>query len=204
MPFVAQDPSTGEAIRARYVTEDFDIEEILECPYCLEPVKYRRRATDDEGNTLRRGHFWHFERAGGGEGGGGGCSAGGESAEHEEWKLNIVDLVENEYETKSVYVEKEIGPRKADVALETDKAVCDFVIEYQHKNKHKDYADTTADYIHSGYGVFWVFNVDNSWDGLMRAKEELGQVLTQEPWLGKKEHGELKLGRPIWADDLDS
>lgn len=203
MPFVAQDPETGEAVRARYVTEDFDIEEILQCPYCLDPVKYRRRATDDNGNTLRRGHFWHFERAGGG-GGGGGCPTGGESAEHEEWKLNIVDLVEDEYETTAVYVEKEIGPRKADVALETDMAVCDFVIEYQHRNKHKDYAGTTADYIHNGYGVFWVFNVDDSWDGLMRAKEELGQILTQEPWLGKKEGGVVNLGRPIWADDLDS
>lgn len=202
MPFVAQDPDSGEAIRAKYVTEDFNIEEILECPYCEAPLKYRRRATGSDGNTLRRGHFWHFENAGGGAGGGG-CAAGGESAEHEKWKLAIAELVEEKYDSSAIYVEKEIGPRRADVALETDKAVCDFVIEYQHKNATKDYAGATADYIHNGYGVFWVFNTDNDYKAMFRAKEALEPILESQPYLGEKRNDEIELGRPIWADDLD-
>lgn len=205
MPFLATKTIDGVAVEPSDVGEKFRRREELVCPHCENELKYKKAGTDDEGNRVNRAHFFHSENVGG-DGNVGGCSIAGESPEHEKWKLLIADTLKQKYRASDYYVEKQIGTRVADIVIHTSKN--DKIgVEYQHKNRDKDYLAVTQEYIKNGYGVHWVFNTSKSYKMLFTAKEEIKRYAGREPYLGEKNQtkvkGLVRLGELITLENIE-
>jgi competence CoiA-like predicted nuclease len=207
MPFIAQKPSNGEAVRVNEITDKFHKGEELECPFCGDVVTFRERATDDRGNKVSSAHFWHSKRGGGSSNGGaGGCDAAGESPEHEQKKMRAIELLENRYRGRT-FVEESVGCRVADCGIEFDyqRGDCRGVaVEVQYKNDQKPYRSVTEEYLKHGFAVHWVFVVNDDWDELFSAKEELEKHNAQDYWLGSVgTGGKNDLGDKIWFNNYE-
>lgn len=204
MTYLAQDPKSGTAIRASELGDSFSVQDQLECPYCGGTLKYRRAARDESGEKLRDAHFWHTDNVGGGEARGG-CSKGGESEEHEAWKELLGEFLMKEYNVDEFYVEYAIGNRYADVAIKTPgEDYAGIAVEYQSKNKDKDYLSVTKDFLKFGYAVHWVFNTWTTYDLLFDCKQALEPYI-DSLYLSSAEltFDDFSFGTLIWFDNFD-
>lgn len=149
------------------------LEHYPRCPECDARVTHRT-----ESETGRAAHFAHCPSSsdGGGGGGGSGCNGAkvGESEKHKamksiatsaiEFALESVDVAETRLEATLPAPYSENEKRRADSLLvfsESDQQLGDgLVIEVQYENKTKDKAQTTWDYIRSGYSVIWLWEKD--------------------------------------------
>lgn len=208
MPFTAEHPDTGVALTPSDVSEKFRRRQDLLCPYCSETLRYRKHGTNDAGEKVRRAHFWHTDNVGG-EGGPGGCARGGESAEHEEWKMIVGQLLKEEHAVEEYFIEHKIGKRTADVLVKNVSGLEGVVAEYQHKNKGKDYLAVTKEYVKNGYGVHWIFNTNSDYEMLFTAKEELERYMGRSPYLGERNFTKVssdelvKFGETISIEGFD-
>lgn len=205
MPFAAQKPDTKAAVQPSDIGDSFHKKEDLECPFCGDPLRYREKATDSDENVIRRAHFWHYERAGSDGGDAGGCSKGGESPEHERWKMVTGELLAEKYEADEYFIEHPIGSKVADVAVHVDGEKKGVVAEYQHRNDSKNYLDTTKHYLKYGYGVHWIFNTNETHDLLFDAKREL-EPYCDSVYLGEQALANdelINFGSLIWFDSFD-
>lgn len=202
MPFIAQKKRTGEAVKPSDITDKFHKKEELECPFCGKALTFREKATNKQGEELARAHFWHSKKGYEGEhsASGGGCAEGGESAEHEEKKMFVLELLEQGYRGKT-FVEREIGDRVADCGIEFERQRGDergVVVEVQFKNADKDYRAVTKNYLKHGFGVHWVFITAQTWDHLYDAKNALEAYPEEDFWLGKIDLPDYDLGDKLW------
>lgn len=205
MPFAAQKPDTKAAVQPSDIGDSFHKKEDLECPFCGDPLRYREKATDSDGNVIRRAHFWHYERTGSDGGDAGGCSKGGESPEHERWKMVTGELLAEKYGADKYFIEHPIGSKVADVAVHVDGEKKGVVAEYQHRNDSKNYLDTTKHYLKYGYGVHWIFNTNSTHDLLFDAKREL-EPYCEAVYLGEQNvlnEVLVEFGKLLWFDNFD-
>ena len=206
MPFLAED-NDREVIDAREDgisrTKDYN------CPFCGNTLRYRKAATTDSGETIRRAHFWHTGNVGG-RGSIGGCGEGGESARHEELKRMVIDHLREEHPEAKVAVEKQVGDRIADILIEYDavygsvtKEPLGAAIEVQVSNESKDYLETTKNYLRHDVGVYWVFDVQDGYSLVQDAIRELGESMSPPVHLGEVKDDLASLGRRIYFNNFE-
>lgn len=143
------------------------------CPECGERMRVWRQGSD---GTAR--HFKHISEMHGSSSGGGhnGCS-GGEGDEHRKWKNFAAERMYEAFDNVAeATVEKRLHApytdkkhRDADAAIIfddwDDQLGAGLAAEVQHKNKGKDIASTTRDYLKQNIAVAWLDQDDFSDDG---------------------------------------
>jgi len=208
MPYLAEqeDESIIEASEVTPEQKDCD----YTCPYCGDTVGYRKAARRDDGSIRARSHFWHYERVTQNSSSGG-CTEGGESREHELMKKGVFQELQKRTDIPSgtVYIEKEIGNRTADVLYMFDTPEKDsssttkrgIIVETQFKNHNKDYLQVTRNALKHGFSIHWVFHTDEMSE-LMEAKEELEIYTDDNIYIGEYSDEELHLGEEIYYDNF--
>ena len=206
MPFVAErDDKDQTLINASEIEETRVPLQSFTCPSCSGELRYRDAATNDEGEKIRRAHFWHTDNVGK-SGGVGGCAAGGESARHEEIKGQVVRHFRRKGET-NVYAEKQVGSRIADVLVEREEVYRDdepanFVVEIQCKNEGKDYLKTTKEYLRHDCGVYWVFDITDGFEMLFETTLLLSEYVDAPIHFGQADEDNLGLGTCVYFDNF--
>jgi hypothetical protein len=205
MPFLAVD-ETGYVYDA--CRDEVEKSGDYKCPSCGETLQYRRAVTNDDGDVIRRPHFWHVESVGGNNGLGG-CSGGGESARHETLKREVVQRLRENY-SGEVYVEKQVGNRVADVLVEFKEVYgaatenpLRVAVEVQVANEGKDYLRTTKAYLRHETAVHWVFDVTDTLEMVVDAKRELAPYLATPTHLGEADEDSMALGKRIYFDNFE-
>lgn len=206
MPFLAEDEK-GRAVDAEH--DQVDPNKDYNCPSCGNTLRYRREATTEDGDTIRRAHFWHTGNVGS-PSGIGGCGVGGESARHEEIKREVVQTLREEYPDAEIQLEKQIGDNVADVVVEYDEVYGEpdqnplgAVVEVQVANQSKEYLDVTKNYLRNEFGVYWVFCVSDGYSMLTDAIHEFGGLLEPPVHFGEADDEVADLGRRIYFENFD-
>jgi len=148
----------GQTKSPRQVPKDADIY----CTECGEPMYMVEAHTRSDIDGVVPRHFSHYP-----DGDAGDCP-GGESEEHERWKGYAADALGElfDHRTSFVCMEGELEAPVSDKDSREADALAVFnspdpqlgrgvAIEVQHKNKGKDIATTTSDYVKQGIAVVW-------------------------------------------------
>lgn len=149
--------------------------------YCLECGERMRVWREGADGTAR--HFKHVSNmSGGGESGSLTNCSGGESDQHQTWKNFAAERASEVFEnSEEVTVEKRVAAphtdkkhRDADAAVmfeqRDEQLGLGLAIEVQHKNRAKDIAATTKDYIKQDIAVAWL-DKDDFWQKGCRLTE---------------------------------
>lgn len=159
------------------------------CTECGEPmyVVEAHTRTDIDGVVPR--HFSHYP-----DGDAGDCP-GGESEEHERWKGFASSALEELFDNRSSFVRQE-GQLEAPVS-DKDSREADALavfnnpdpqlgrgvaIEVQYKNKGKDIATTTSDYVKQGIAVVWTDADDYADNRVLLTERDIRDRAREAAW----------------------
>lgn len=134
----------------------------LVCPHCNEKMGHNPGSTRKDGVEISP-YFYHTGELAD-DTSGAGCSEGGESAEHEEMKVEAIEAARSTGIPGHAEKEATFGDHQVDVVFIFDDEHPEygkgFALEVQYKNKSKNYVSPTKTYLLENYSVVWVFDDD--------------------------------------------
>jgi len=152
MPFVGKTQS-GNIVLPYQVPSDAAVV----CPSCDGEMTVRESYWN-RGKHVSR----HFSHKSGGEG------CGGESPTHQKMKAIAGSILDDLFGIGDVVLEKQIGERIADIAIEFDRPFIPlgngFVVECQYRHKDKNTGEATDDFFRHGFSVLWLYETDFDFD----------------------------------------
>lgn len=169
MPFLARRKDTDDLLLPGQVMDWMDVV----CPSCGSEMLIRE-SYYNQGKYIPK-HFAHRSR--------GDCE--GESSTHLKMKGIAGSMLDAQFETAEVIVEKQITTNRiADLVVEFTTPLYrlgkGIAVEAQYRNKNKQLGRVTQEYLEEGYSVLWVYPDDFDFGGMEFDFPE-GRIITQWP-----------------------